>query len=165
MQVKAVAGQRSLVVVPLDAMEDAPSKEAPEENDEVTPVLSRKPLASTARTRGAAALIIGGVGVLAFGGSTLIALDARSDYRSAFDAHCDAASKRCDAQGVSLTGDARSQANLATLLGGVALAAMATGAILYFTTPNADRESSREVRYLRPVLSSHSVGVAFGGSL
>ena len=78
-------------------------------------------------------LLVGGGGVLVFGVGTFLGLKAKSSYNDS-DAYCDG--DRCTQQGLDIRSDARSNANVATIVGGLGLAAMVGGAALYFTAPS-----------------------------
>jgi hypothetical protein len=160
----ARAGDNTPVEVPLDEL--APPPEAPAE-ETPAPVRRREPehaAAPPGRSRRILGLAVGGAGAVAVGVATFVALGARSDYNAAFSDHCDVVTRQCDADGLTRTSDARSSANVATAIGGVGLAAVATGVFLYLTAPK-HAETPSEARYLRPTLTSDSVGIALGGSL
>lgn len=177
--VTAFSGKRVPVELPIDAVQNKPAPaEAPisqknnrtkpspdaEAEAEVVDETQDAAFAHIGRQRRRLGLYVGGGGVAVFAVATLVALKARGDYREAFDAHCDAATKQCDPEGLTGTRDARSQADLATVLGGVALAAIGTGAVLYFTAPR-ESSGSRQSNYLRPLLLRGGAGIAFGGAL
>jgi len=65
----------------------------------------------------------------------------------------------CNMQGLTDTHDARSQANTATIIGGVGVAAIATGVVLYVIAPHAS--SNEHALYVAP--SASGTGLAFGG--
>ncbi len=125
------------------------------------------------RGRRRIAYIVGGVGLIGAGVATYLALDARSDYDAAFDGNCDPDTKQCTPEAATATNDARSQANTASIIGGVAAAAVLTGAILYFSAPKAERkraadadaEASARKRAVRPMLLPGGAGVVFSGAL
>lgn len=173
-KIEAVIGKRLPVELPIDALApavaDSPSEPSPEHADKPAEVVVRREATAPAgRGQRIAALSIGGAGLVGLGVATYLALDARSDYDSAFDAGCVAETKQCDEAALATTSDARSQANIATLVGGVALAAVAAGVVLYVTSPKGAHvradEEKQEARYVRPVLWNGGAGVAFGGSL
>lgn len=173
-KIDAVIGKRLPVELPIDALAPAERDPAarpaePDGADKPEVVVKRDGKKPAGRGQRIAALSIGGAGMVGLGVATYLALDARSDYNSAFDAGCVAATKQCSDAALATTSDARSQANIATLVGGVAIAAVAAGLVLYVTAPKSARaqseEEHQEARYLRPVLWNGGAGVAFGGSL
>jgi tetratricopeptide (TPR) repeat protein len=169
-KINAVIGKRLPVELPIDALAPAADKPAPPEPDppaEVVVVVRRESVHAAGRGQRIAALSIGGAGLVGFGVATYLALDARSDYNGAFDAGCQDATRQCDPAALEITSDARSQANVATLVGGVALAAVTAGVVLYLTAPRGGlvEQEQQEARYLRPLLWQGGAGLAFGGSL
>jgi hypothetical protein len=85
----------------------------------------------TQRTIG---LVVAGAGVLSLGLGAYFGLAAKSTYDSSnANGHC--ANNQCDTQGLSDRSSASTQATVATVLFGVGLAAVAGGAVLYFTAP------------------------------
>lgn len=106
-----------------------------------------------------AGVAIASVGVVAFGVSTYLALAARSKYNDALAANCMGMTTACNMQGLTDTHDARSQANTATIIGGVGVAAIATGVVLYVIAPHAT--SNEHALYVAP--SATGTGLAFGG--
>jgi hypothetical protein len=87
-----------------------------------------------------------GVGVAA-GGIALVGVavglgaEARSKWGSV-GTHCDA-THLCDADGVSINHRARLYGNAATIVGGVGLAALIAGTVLYVTAPAARTRACR----------------------
>ena len=106
-----------------------------------------------------AGVAIASAGVVAFGGSTYLALAARSKYNDALAANCMGMTTACNMQGLTDTHDARSQANTATIIGGVGVAAIATGVVLYVIAPHAT--TNEHALYVAP--SATGTGLAFGG--
>lgn len=162
-KVEPSTGKRLPVELPLDAL--APAAEAPVIKE---PEVIVKPGPPPGRNRRIIGLVAGGAGVVGLGVATYLALDARGDYNTAFDAGCDPETKRCSEDALAATRDARSRANTATIIGGVALAAVATGVVLYLTAPKAtttERAEPAQARTLRPLLWRDGAGLAFGGAL
>jgi serine/threonine-protein kinase len=84
----------------------------------------------TQRTVG---LVVGGAGVIGVGLGVYFGLSARSKSADS-EAYC--AGGACwDARGVDLRSEAGTSADIATVAWGVGLAALAAGAVLYFTAP------------------------------
>ncbi len=81
-----------------------------------------------------AALISGGLGLVAAGCSVVFGLRARADWN---DAQTRCPGGLCASQrDVDLGDDARTKANVATVLGGLGLAGIAAGAVLWITAPS-----------------------------
>jgi hypothetical protein len=106
-----------------------------------------------------AGVVIAGVGVVTVGISTYLALSARSKYNDALAADCMGMTNACNMQGLTDTHDARSSANTATIIGGVGLAAIAAGIVVYVIAPHAS--SAEHALYLAP--TTNGTGLAFGG--
>jgi hypothetical protein len=110
---------------------------------------------------------IGGIvtlsaGVVAMGVGGVVALMARSDYNTAFDAHCDAANT-CDDEGYDLTHDARRRANIASIVVGAGAAIAVTGLVVWLTAPSG--AAKRDQVWIRPVVTGDGGGIAIGGAL
>ncbi len=121
------------------------------------------------RTRRLIGIVTGSAGIVAVGIASYLTLDARGSYKDALAAHCAGSSSMCDPVGLQVTHDARSQANLATVVGLVGVATIAGGVVLYLTAPKADAggearaESKDEAWYLAPAISGDGGGLVFGG--
>lgn len=119
------------------------------------------------RGRRIAAITLMGAGVVGMGASGYLAIGARSDYRSALDAHCMGATNMCDDEGLRLTHDARSRANLGTIFAVAGAALVGGGVALYLTAPSAGRAERRsrddEALYIAPALGDRSGFVVIGG--
>jgi hypothetical protein len=113
---------------------------------------------SPGRGRRILGLVSGGVGLAALGGSLLLALDADSSYDDAFEKGlCDRDTHACSEAGYAQTSDARSQGNLATIVGGVGLAAVAAGVYLWLSAPDGDEPSATSARLI-PTVTPGQVG-------
>jgi hypothetical protein len=100
-----------------------------------------------------------GVGGIALIGAAVgLGLEARSKWGSV-GAHCDA-NHLCDAEGVSINHRARLYGNAGTIVGGVGIAALIAGTVLYVTTPAA-RPVIEHARV--EVHEDASVQIGFGG--
>ncbi|HEY1547056.1 MAG TPA: hypothetical protein VGG28_04525 [Kofleriaceae bacterium] len=104
-----------------------------------------------------AGIAVGAVGVVGVGVASYLALSARSSYNDALTNDCMGMKTACDPDGLTATHDARSRANIATVVGAVGIAAIAGGIVLYVLAPDAS--SSEHAFYLAPT----SNGIAFGG--
>ena len=102
-------------------------------------------------------LIVGGVGVAGLGAGVVIGVLAKGKYDDAIDAHCPGSPPVCDATGLAEVDDARSQGTLGTIVGGVGVAAIAAGAVLWLTAPGA-----RTVE-ITPAASADGAGVTVSG--
>lgn len=116
-----------------------------------------------------AGIITGSVGIVAIGASTALALAARNKYRTALDSHCQGQKDMCDAQGLSDTQSARNNANIATVVFSVGVAAAIGGIVLYAIAPRGEsRGESREKQsqsafYVAPSVAPDGGGIALGG--
>ncbi|MBA3499312.1 MAG: hypothetical protein H0T65_03005, partial [Deltaproteobacteria bacterium] len=116
------------------------------------------------RTRRIIGISVGAAGLVGMGVATYLTLDARSKYNGAIDTHCMGSKDMCSDEGLSITSDARSQANIATVVTIVSLAAIGGGIVLYLTAPKGEaRESNKSALYVSPVVSGDMGGFVFGG--
>lgn len=119
------------------------------------------------RGRRIAAFALMGVGVASLGVAGYLTFDARDDYRSALTAHCMGARDLCSDEGLRITRDARSRANLATVFALAGAAVVAGGAVLYLTSPSSGQAESLsrnpEALYLAPVIGDGAGLVVLGG--
>ena len=99
---------------------------------------------------------VGGIGLVAV--AVGLGLEARSKWGSV-GAHCDA-NRLCDAEGVSINHRARLYGNAGTIVGGVGIAALIAGTVLYVTAPAA-RPAIEHARV--EVHDDSSVQIGFGG--
>ena len=113
-------------------------------------------------TRRIAGITIGAAGLVGFGVASYLTLDARSKYNDAIDAHCMGDKSMCDDEGLKITKDARSRANIATVVTVISLAAIAGGVVLYVTAPKGSAEKKTAL-YLSPTATENSAGLVFGG--
>jgi hypothetical protein len=93
-------------------------------------------------------VIVAGVGVVGFGIGGVLALGAKSRYKDA-SSHCDA--NLCDQGGLDIRDDARSKGNVATIVGGIGLAAVGAGAALFLLAPSGSDASKTGRRSLPSV--------------
>jgi hypothetical protein len=113
------------------------------------------------RTRKLIGLGVGGAGVIAVGVSSYLTLSARSTYNDAITQHCGGSKTMCDDTGIAITRDARSQANVATIVFAVGAVAVAGGVVLYLTAPKAGAEHAM---HIVPAVDHQSAQVVLGGS-
>lgn len=117
---------------------------------------------------------VGGAGVVAIGVASVMTLSARSKYKDALADHCMGSTSGCDQTGFELTRDARSTANIATVITLVGVAAIGAGAFLYFTAPKAPPPSAEkppekptegvQAIYVSPTIDSTGGGFVVGGA-
>jgi hypothetical protein len=104
-----------------------------------------------------AGIAVGAAGIVGVGVASYLALSARSSYNDALTADCMGMKTMCDPAGLTATHDARTRANIATVVGAVGIAAIAGGIVLYVLAPDAS--SNEHAFYVAPT----SNGIAFGG--
>lgn len=107
----------------------APAPKAPEP-EPAQAAVSPSGVGNTQKTLG---LVIGGAGVVGFGVSAVLAFGAKSKFDDGMK-YCNG--DVCKPDGVDLREKAYDQGTIATIVGGVGLAAIATGAVLYLTEPS-----------------------------
>lgn len=96
-----------------------------------------------AKTQRIVGLVLGGVGLVGVGVGTGFGLHAKSrDDASKADGHCDAANV-CDPIGREARNDAFTAATVSTIAFGVGAAAIAAGAVLFFTAPRTQRAAAQ----------------------
>jgi tetratricopeptide (TPR) repeat protein len=111
-----------------------------------------------------AAYGVGGAGVVAVGISSYLALSARSKYNDALKTDCMGKTNACSAAGLTATHDARHEANVATVVFSLGLAAVGGGVVLYLIAPHATQsENADEALYLVPSVDANGAGLVFGG--
>lgn len=120
------------------------------------------PPRSPGRTHRIAGLSLAAGGVVAVGVAGALTLSARGRYHDALDSHCMGSTSMCDPVGLERTSDARSTANLATVITIAGGAMVAGGAVLYLIAPRAATDERRAL-YLAPSLGGDGGGVVFGG--
>jgi hypothetical protein len=106
-----------------------------------------------ASPRRAAGLITGGAGLVGLGIGLGIGATASSAWNDAFDSGlCDRDTLQCTVEGRDQVDTARSRARVSSIVGGVGVAAVVTGAVLYFTAPRShqDRRTTRLVPWTQP---------------
>ena len=124
-------------------------------------------------TKRLASYIIGGVGGAMMLSAGYLTIDAHADYTKALTDHCMGMTNACDASGLSTTHHARSEANVATVVGVVGLLAVGGGVALYVMTPKpkvtytyeADPSAVGNAYYVAPMVDANGAGggLAFGG--
>ncbi len=136
---------------------DGPAKEV------LPPPRPQPPPADPGRTQRWAGLLTGGAGALVAGAGLVVGATAFSAWNDPFDnGDCNRDTLVCSPEGQTATDKARDRTLLANILVGVGAAAVATGAVLYFTAPDASPESAQATR-IAPTLGPNGVGVAISG--
>jgi hypothetical protein len=104
------------------------------------------------------AIGVAGGGVLAIGVGAIFGVRASGLWDDA-KSHCvNGDFDNCDGEGVSLSNDARSSANLATVAFGVGVAAVAAGAVLWFLNPPGAQDEAERTTRIEPILAPDSLG-------
>ncbi|MGE0867167.1 MAG: hypothetical protein AB7P03_01300 [Kofleriaceae bacterium] len=114
------------------------------------------------RTRRIIGLSVTGGGVVMMGIAGIITLGAKSKYNDALDEHCMGSTTMCNEQGLALTHDARSTANIATVITVIGGAAVIGGVVLYLTAPKRTSGAEHAI-YVSPVVGHDSAAVVVGG--
>ncbi|HUJ58037.1 MAG TPA: hypothetical protein VLX92_06080 [Kofleriaceae bacterium] len=170
-------GKKKSTVVPVErggkqqVVLELPSEEKPATTTTTTtttkitePEHHDAPADHPGRGQRVAGLAVGGAGLVAIGVSSVLALSARSTYKSALSAHCGGMTDMCDMTGLSETHSARSEANVATVVFAVGVAAVGGGAALYFLAPHSAAVREHAM-YLVPTAAPDYAGLALGGRL
>jgi hypothetical protein len=101
-------------------------------------------------------VLMGGGGVAVVTG-VVLGLVARSHYNSAFPTHCTDMSKpMCDPSGFSTTSSAITLANAGTVISVVGIAALAAGAVVWYTAP-------KDI-VVAPAASGQGAGISVSGT-
>jgi len=130
---------------------------------EKPPVVEAPP--APGRTRRIIGISVGAAGLVGIGVASYLTLDARSKYNDAIDTHCMGSKDMCSDEGLSITSDARSQANLATVITVVSIAAIGGGIALYLTAPKGEAKEAKDksALYITPILGGGVGGLVVGG--
>jgi hypothetical protein len=161
----AQGGRRTIVVgplteAPLPAPPPAPPPPRPSPAQAAALRAERDP--SRGQTQRIIGLSVAGVGLVGVGVGVAFGLEARAKYQRQRDnGDCDV-DNTCTAAGDRASKDARSRGNLGTLVGGVGLAALVGGFVLYLTAPSAPPASSTPATMAK---GSASATMAKGPSL
>jgi len=117
----------------------------------------RDPQVGRRRSRVILAYGVGGAGVVALAAGILVGVKARSDYNAQFDnMHCtDGPTSMCDDVGLQAQNDARSLANVGTVLGISGAALVGAGVVLWLTAP-------RDV-VVTPTATAQAAGISVVG--
>lgn len=115
---------------------------------------------SPGRTQRLVGIGVGVAGLVAIGAAGAVTLAARSDYNKALDDHCRGDKDMCDAEGLTITHDARHRANISTVVTVVGGVAIAGGVVLYLLAPRHHRDE--HALYVAP--TADRAGVVLGGT-
>jgi hypothetical protein len=160
-----VTGEGRVVTIDVPVLDvdvsAAPTTPAPDDAATPLPRVDDTAPSRSGRTRRLIGLGVGGAGVLSVVVGSVFGVQAMG-LKSDADDLCGGDIDDCTGD-VSASqdkiDDARSKATLSTVFVGVGLAAVAGGAVLYFTAPsNSERSAS-----LTPVIDGDQVGVALSG--
>jgi hypothetical protein len=148
--VTAVEGQQSTVRVPVLEPGDGRTGAAPgsTQSDQPAPLAATDEGSSSQRTLG---LVIGGVGIAGIGAGLVFGALANAQYD---DASCP--NNVCSSSAGEERDGAWTKATVATIAVGVGAAALAGGAILFFTAPKREKQTAFR-------LTSLKLGVVPGG--
>lgn len=154
----------TVITVQVPALKAIPVEEPPPKVVEPPPAKKTSPVrddggqgqsGSTQRTIG---LVVGGVGIAALAGGTVLGVLAKNKNDSSEEECRPGDARFCNAEGVSLREDAQSLGNFSTIafIGGGAL--VATGVVLFLTAPE-----DRAPVALSTQLTPHSAALRLGG--
>lgn len=102
-----------------------------------------------------------GVGSLTVLGGIFLGLSAKSDYDSAFDSECNS-DNECSPAGKTIVDDARTKANIATVISVSGLAIAGVGTYLWLRSRKGEREQAQAFQ-LVPTISNESGGLSILG--
>lgn len=149
-----------------DDGDDAPD-DATSDAETMITVSTDKP-SRPGRNQRIGGIALAGAGVLAIGVSSIMTLSARGKYNDALDMYCGGMKNNCNDMGLAETHDARSTANIATVIFVAGVAAIGGGVALYLLAPDASSgtsETQQAARYLVPTVTPDGAGagLVFGG--
>lgn len=126
---------------------------------------------TTGRNQRIAGIALGGGGLAAILVSTIMTVAAKSKYNDALAMYCGGMTNNCDPMGLTLTHEARSTANQATIVFLLGTAMVGGGVALYLLAPRSAPASDgapaeeQQSLYLVPSVGPNSAGIVFGGRL
>jgi hypothetical protein len=118
---------------------------------------------SPGRTRRIIGISVGAAGIVGLGIAGVLTLGAKSDYNDALDKFCMGEKNMCNDDGLKATSDARSKANVATVITIVSLAAIGGGVVLYLTAPKGSAKKESKTVYVTPLVTHDTGGIVIGG--
>lgn len=123
-----------------------------------------EPDTSTPRNwRKISGIVSGSAGIVGLGVASVLTLTARSSYKDALAAHCMGATNMCNAEGLQITADAKSRANVATVISIISGVALAAGVVLYVTAPKTKSTEKPTALYITPAVTDQSAAMILGG--
>jgi hypothetical protein len=125
----------------------------------VPPAVALAPVVQHVRARRGLVLALGSVGIATVGTAVILGLDAKLRYDDVSGGHCDSA-LACDPYGYAAIRDARLRGNVATVIGGIGVAAIGAALIVHLTAPTSETRAT-----LIPVATAGTVGLAVAGPL
>jgi serine/threonine-protein kinase len=143
-----VPGEKQTATVTVPELEVAPAEPAPAPvpvgvpvpapagSSAAPPPPAEAPPAQGWSTQKTAGLVVAGAGVVGLGVGSVLALGAKSHYGDS-SAYCEG--NLCTQQGLDIRSEARSSGTVATVVGGIGLLALGTGAVLFFTAPSSGK--------------------------
>jgi serine/threonine-protein kinase len=140
---------------------DRPEGDKPD-GDKVAPPIVKPVESDPGSGRRLGGMVLGGAGIVGIGVGGYLALSARSTYNQAITDHCGGSKSMCDPDGLSITHDARSKANIATIVFAVGAAATAAGVVLYVTAPRAMK--TEHALRLTPAVGNGAAALILDGS-
>lgn len=143
---------------PSAATTDKPTATTGDQPEKPEPKTQPVAVDDPGRTQRIAGIAVGGAGIVGIGVASYLALSARSNYNDALQSDCMGMKNACNAAGLTATHDARSRANIGTIVGALGIAAVAGGVVLYLLAPEA-AQANEHAFYVVPT----SNGLAFGG--
>jgi hypothetical protein len=129
-----------------------------EEHDHV-----RRVLVTPGHSRRVAGVVTMAAGGVAMGISGIVTISAHGHYKTALDTDCAGSTTMCDMAGLDETHHALHEANEATVVFAVGVAAVVTGIVLYATAPHGRAHEERDDAMLVPTVSSDGAGLAVLG--
>lgn len=164
-----VAGVKQTKVIPVErGASSEVTLELPRFGTQLQPDAPSEPAeaavsSEVGRTRRLIGMGVGGAGALAIGIAGIVVYRANTDYDHAIDNHCNGAKDMCDDIGMSATRNARSRANVATVMTIGGLAAVAGGLYIYLTAPTHAPSNEHALR-VSPSFGAAGNGVVLSGA-
>lgn len=110
---------------------------------------SPPPVHDETSSRKTIGLVLGGVGIVALGVAAVFTITGYSDYQSSLDDCAAGNENSCGVEGKALRDDARSDLNLATIVGSAGAVVLGTGVVLYVTAPTSASATGTEALLTR----------------
>ncbi|MBI5534031.1 MAG: hypothetical protein HY898_15020 [Deltaproteobacteria bacterium] len=147
-----------------DAPPGAPATAAPA-TTAPAPIVAEQPAAASDKrvgsTQRTAGLIVGGVGAVTLITGGILALSARSKWE---DAKVNCPDNQCETEAdVQNAHDARSRANVATVVMSVGAASLVGGAVLWLLAPSSTQRGASADLRVAPIVGQGSAGISLRG--